>query len=279
MAQQIRVQQLYELLTQLGFLVDPIRRLIESDDSVVHKRLPYIRSQFQKELAIYRGAISEFVQFGDLNFSHEFSAVSSLLHQLGECAEMCQYPEHIEDAKRRFPELLAETQKALAAIPHDDPDVILPALSPFTTYLRLRATCATASRHLELFDAYLDDTVFHRYLADVPAAVQIVVVTNNKRMEGHKAQFGKAIVAISELFAIERPMTYRFVIDRTNQIHDRHLRVDNEVLHLGGSPKDASRKSPFTIGKLNRATQDQLDNAIARSEEWFGPNTTSHKQA
>jgi hypothetical protein len=134
-----------------------------------------------------------------------------------------------------------------------------------------------------LFDPYLSADVFHRYLRNLWDTTSITVVTNEKIMvapQGPQAvQRRDQIVAVSELLALERPTLYRFYV--TAQQHDRHLRADDSILHLGGSVKDASKTAPYTISTLD-ATQSNhsfLDRLISSATEWFGPNVTTHRRA
>ena len=86
------------------------------------------------------------------------------------------------------------------------------------------------------------------------------------------------IVAVSELLAKQYPGRYQFCV--SSEQHDRHIRVDDEVLHLGGSPKDAAKADYFTISNLDPVQSNHafLDGIISRATEWFGPSTPTHRR-
>ncbi|MBL4850824.1 MAG: hypothetical protein JKY90_00870 [Gammaproteobacteria bacterium] len=166
---------------------------------------------------------------------------------------------------------------AIKLIPADDPDTILPGGSPFQAYLRIRALCAGAISQVEIFDPWLDAQIYHLYVCEIGKEVAITVVTSKEIMEDNKYKTRRArIDAVSSLLAAERPDTYKFIV--TSEQHDRHLRVDGKILHLGGSLKDASKKAPYTITGLGSTQSNNqfLDSVIELGDEWFGPSTNTH---
>jgi hypothetical protein len=175
-----------------------------------------------------------------------------------------------------FPSLLLESEEALRDVPADDPDVILPPTSPFQTYMRLLAICGMTATRLDLFDPYLDAEVFDRYLPDVGKAVEITLVTASKNMRDARRR-GR-IVAISELVALERPAQYRLL--EAQSLHDRHLRADDKIFHLGGSAKDASTKDFYTITGTdgNQTLHSTLDGIVAGSNPWYRPGMPGHRR-
>jgi hypothetical protein len=178
------------------------------------------------------------------------------------------------NAQEYFARQLEWTKGAIRAVPCEDPDKIFPANSPFQTYLRLKAICSTAGSRVEVFDPYVDASVFHRYLAEVPASVPIVVVAGDGSMKDRRR---RELVAVSQLFAAERSTTYRFLVSAG--LHDRHLRADSTIYHVGGSLKDAAAKSPFSLSKHSSTETDaSLDGIIAGAVEWFGPSTPKHRR-
>src|SRR3954464_1564953 len=85
------------------------------------------------------------------------------------------------------------------------------------------------------------------------------------------------IVPVSELLSIERPHSYQFRV--TQQQHDRHMRIDNDIFHLGSSFNSAAKKAPYTISKLDPIQSNHafLDDVINKATKWFGPSTTTHR--
>jgi hypothetical protein len=168
--------------------------------------------------------VRRFCKVGTLNYNRECSAILWALSQFKDGIHRMVDPDRGLEARDVYVKRFRAIKNAIRAVPCDDPDEILPTESPFQSYLRLRPIFTGVATRLHVFDPYLDSTVYHRYLAEVPDTVPIVVVTGEANM---KASGGKAtrrrreLVAVSELFAAERPTTYRFLVSPA--LHDRHL--------------------------------------------------------
>jgi len=135
--------------------------------------------------------------------------------------------------------------------------------------------CCKANQRLQIFDPYLGVEPFHLYLAEVNDSVEVTVVTSSAIMDTDPTWKSKdvkrrdRIVTISELFSIEHPTSYQFRV--TQQQHDRHMRIDNDIFHLGSSFNSAAKKAPYTIGKLDPTQSNHtfLDGVINNAIEWF----------
>lgn len=196
------------------------------------------------------------------------------------CLGPLEHPEIRAEASKCLKEALQQTRDRIARVPIDPPSEILQA-SPFQTYVRLRELIGSAVGRVEVFDPYLDDVVYHRYLSGVDGSVNIVVVTTSENLGvGGTTKRALArrdrIVSVSEILAAERPSSYRLLA--ASGFHDRHLRIDGSVLHLGGSLKDASRSDPFTISALATDSAALLDQLVATADEWFGPTSSVHRR-
>jgi hypothetical protein len=205
MSEKSRIEERDELLTSLGLLVDPIRRLIFSTEEP-SPLIPYIRSQFQQDLVSFRQQATNYCRPRKHDFGTELDTILRESKRISDLLAEIQRPELRENVQQKFPQCLSKVQAAIRAVPCDDPGVMLPAESPLKTYFRLRAVCATASMRLELFDPYLSADVFHRYLRDLGDKTQTTVVTSEKVMlapQGQQAvQRRDQIVAVSELLAL-----------------------------------------------------------------------------
>ena len=86
------------------------------------------------------------------------------------------------------------------------------------------------------------------------------------------------ILAISELVAMERPAHYQLL--EAPSIHDRHIRADDKIYHIGGSAKDASKKDFYTITETdgNTALHAALDGIIAGSSPWYQSGMPKHRR-
>ena len=283
-ATKSRTEEREELLIGFALLVDPVRRLIDSGDDP-RSMIPYVRSQFDQDLNLFRDQVVAFCRPGKHRFERELDAILRAVSGIPDLIGALQEPESRERVRSRgFPDQVQRTKEAIRAVPCDDPATILPAESPYATYIRLRAICGGAGSRLELFDPYLEATTFHRYLPDLDGSVLVTVVTSTDVMDlglnppAAKASRRDRIVAVSELLGQQFPRRYQFRVSREQ--HDRHVRVDNTILHLGGSAKDAAKNHYFTISRLDptQSTHTFLDGIVHRSTEWFGPTVTIHRR-
>jgi hypothetical protein len=282
-----RTEERDDLLVALGMLVDPVRRLIDATDDP-RAKIPYVRSQFDQDLNQFREQIVAFCRPGKHRFEIELDAILRNLRGFGDFLGAIQYPEHRDNIRtQRFAEQLRRAQESIRAVPCEDPGMILPAESPYSTYLRLRAICSGAGSRLELFDPYIEAETFHRYLASLDGVASITVVTSSDIMAlpagilstSPRALRRDRIVAVSELLAQQFPARYQLRV--SGEQHDRHLRVDDTILHLGGSTKDAAKSDYFTISQLDptQSTHAFLDGIIVRAIEWFGPTVGVHRRS
>lgn len=282
MSEKSRTEERDDLLTGLGMLVDPIHRLMfETDDPL--KMIPYVRSQFQQDLGHFRTQVTKYCRPGKHNFDREIDVILREAKRFSELLDEFQRPELWRNSRDKFSNYLKAVRTAIGAVPCEDVGVMLPAESPLQTYYRLRAICSNATERLELFDPYLDADVFHRYLRETSEKTYLRIITSENIMVKPQGQQGMRrrdeIIAISELVALERANSYGFYV--TLQQHDRHLRVDNQIFHLGGSVKDASKRAPYTISLLDPTQSNHifLDGLISGADEWFGPNVKTHRHS
>ncbi len=163
--------------------------------------------------------------------------------------------------------------KAILDIPTEVSSEVLEARSPFQAYCKLKAFCETTNLKLVWVDPYIGAGLFHRYFSELPESVEVTLVT--KKRSG-SAEY-QEMLDISRLYAQERgPSKYQLRVETSN--HDRWLRCDDQIYHLGGSAKDAGKRSNFTITKLASTPENfqTLDNLITSAAELFGPTNTTH---
>jgi hypothetical protein len=272
-----RIEERDRLLIGLGMLLDPIHRLLFSEKDE-RARIPYVRSDFRKDMQHFRSEAMKFCRPDDHGFEVELDRILQQTEQCGSFVDAVLYPENIEGARGNFMQHLGHAQAAIRAVPCYDPGTILPSQSPYSTYIRLRAMFTAATRRLDLFDPFLDVDTFHRYLPTIPPSVHVTVVTSTKIMSVATNRRDR-IVAISELLAAQYPSRYQLRV--SSEEHDRHVRIDETILHLGGSVKDAGKQDYFTISHLApiQLTHDFLDRIIAQAAEWYGPAVKQHRRS
>jgi len=266
----------------VGLLVDPIRRLLADEDDRL-RRLPYVRSQFNADLAKFQGELSTFCTVGPHQFEVEYHRARRASNQFLTIFDQLQQGVPMDQVVSAFDVAMHTITTAIRAIPADEDDAILPAGSPFSAFLQIRALCAAADARLDLFDPYLDADSFHRYLADVPSSAIVTVVTDTRVLEPISGdtrglQRRDRIVAVSTLFAEQRPDRYRLLA--AAKLHDRHLRINDRVYHLGGSVKDAARSAAYSVTEMDSTTaiHGSLDSEISGATKWYPDTQNEHRR-
>jgi len=116
-------------------------------------------------------------------------------------------------------------------------EIIRPEARPFDAFRDIEEIVLSAKEELRVIDPYVDKSLFHLYLDDVPTDVDIKIIT--KHMYD---KFGE----VARLFKAQRP---HFEVGVSNQIHDRYLIVDKRAWIIGQSIKDAGKK-PLSIVEI-----------------------------
>ena len=271
-----RTETKFRLMRELGSVLDPIQRLLfnDAEPNPSRPRIAVVLAQYERDKDAWLHRVHDFCTINGMILEPYYRNIHNPIHQIS--IILREYATRLEIMKESFLVVRSSVESALIDVPTDDPDVMMPPESPFQTYLRLLGICGTAKTELELFDPYLDAEVFDRYLTDVGTGVEVVLVTeeNNMRIARRRDR----IIAISELVVFERPDSYRLL--EVPSIHDRHLRADHKIYHLGGSAKDASKTDFYSIIETdsNRTLHSTLDGIIAGSTPWYQPGMSFHRR-
>ena len=249
-----------------------------------HERLR-IEQQFKRDLKDWCERLDAFCDCMGVKYDFEYGEIVDLtqrLHLNLNCTTSLSSIELLQLCRRGLQANYFKTIEWIRAVPVDIGDIIFEPNNPYRSYLLFRSLCSNASRRIEIFDPYLDATVFHRYLSDIQSDVDVKVITDETIMLSRKKKdepIRDRIVAVSELLAHERPEHYRFLV--VPSLHDRHLRVDDDLFHLGGSMKDAAKNDPFTLGRLDTtdAVNTVLDGYVSAATPWYHPGLPNHRRS
>lgn len=268
---------------ELGFVLDAPRRLLydASNPNPSVTKLALVQSQYARELSDWVSSrFRPFITINGSEIAHFWNTVMGACHTV---SNILLGQERIEQKKSRFEAAVSEIRAAIRSIPADDPDVMVPPKSAFVAFRGLHAICATAATRLHLFDPYLDAQTFLLYFPDVSDVVELKVVSDQTILlpspTDRKRTFQRdRIVATSEILASERPSNYHFLM--VPSIHDRHVRADNKIFHLGGSVAHASLKDYYSITETdgNPALHATLDGIIASAMAWYQPGMPKHRR-
>ena len=254
-----------ELLTLLGMLIRPISDLLEDDSSGTAIR--HVRARFRADYKNLMQSVSVVCRPNpQLSYDEELIAVKRKAWQFDALMTALLDGRPREALLEEFHEIAAGTANLIRDIPADDLSSILPAASPFNAYQTLRALCGSAQERLELFDPYADGHTIVRYLSEAAPSVAVRLVTSSKAIGAKSAVHDSHLRSVADLFGQERGNLFSLLVNQ--DLHDRHLRVDDAIYHLGGSVKDAGRRSPYTITQVNDSptTSVALDQILAEAE-------------
>ena len=269
------------LLMELGRVVDVARRAL-ADDSASEARLAVAQAQYAEEFDRWvRGEFVEFCRIQGNIVKHFHNRVLAPGNYITGLIMAGRKPERRPEFRGELEKTIERVMQALLAIPADDLDFAAPAKSAFATYKRLRALCATATRHVHLLDPYLSARAFLLYFDEVPQNVEIKAVTDtsvmNPRRDPQMLFRRDQILAASELFATERRDHYSLI---TTDLHARHIRVDDRIFQLDGPAARAGMDHDYFIIETdgNPALQRTLDDRIGSGVVWCGPGVARHRR-
>lgn len=270
-----RKEEQAELMYKLGLLVSPLSNIVQNPDEYDASSRTRAGAKFFADLPEFQTAYTSFTR-GEAGhkYDSEWQGITVALAGLQDgIRKHLNEPEVLSTI---IDEKVSSAKQHILAIPTSIDSEVLMAYTPFSTYCALKDLCQTVGTQLAWVDRYMDAGLFYRYLRDVDVNVGVILVTwpEEKRDATEWEQF----LEVSRLYAAERGIEkYRLVV-HTDGIHDRWLYSDGEMYLLGGSVKDAGRKSDFTVSRLE-VTQD-LVNCLAAllntGTELFGPSNPDH---
>lgn len=145
--------------------------------------------------------------------------------------------------QRRFEARTQATRASLRAMigeleilsPKTESKAVYDSGDPFAFYSDLIQLLRIAKTSVLIVDAYFGRQIFDLYLADVPSAVQIDILTSI-----HSPELSKAL-PVAKLFQTSRS---NFAMRTSNVLHDRVIIIDGRCWVIGQSIKDAAHKKP-----------------------------------
>lgn len=167
--------------------------------------------------------------------------------------------------KATYQEIKRKIAAVITMVEVDWDSPIYAANTPFTVYNRVRDVIAGVKDRLEYHDRYLRDDFFYLYLRHVDSEVKIRLVTTEGRNTPRDAFGIKGIIHVSNLFRQEFSH-YQLVEVTASDIHDRFLRVDDNIFNLGPGVT-AAGKSPTIFANVNNSAQEHqiLDDVISKA--------------
>ncbi len=133
------------------------------------------------------------------------------------------------------------------------------ANTPFTSYLRIKESIVSVKQRLHYFDRYLTPDFFTLFLASVEKTVSIRLVTT-----AGNAQYGVASVAAVSALAQQQFADYQLIEVAPTNLHDRNLRVDDQIFTLGpGVDRAGMALTNFGPSDSSSEAHNEFDRIIA----------------
>ena len=163
-----------------------------------------------------------------------------------------QFKLEFEKAKENFSRFLGD-------VPVQWEPEIFEANTPFTSYLRIKQCFAVVNVRIHYFDRYLKPEFYQLFLSSLGKSVEIRLVTTTG-----KSGYGiKAVTPVSGLFRKEFS-DYELIEVDPERIHDRNLRVDNQIFTLGpGVDRVGFALTNFGPSDVSSSAHSALDEIIA----------------
>jgi hypothetical protein len=264
------------MLDQLGQLFGPILNVVANPQSYDLEEKRRIAARFYAEYKTFTQRVEQFCK-GEPHH-HYLAELNKILVAIFDLVNR-SYNEKGYDLFENAPATHGTILEALCSIPTPIDSTIHDAVTSFSTYCLVRDLCLTSDKHIFWMDRYFDQSLFARYLADVPksAAVTLITYPESKCKGAADKQRYADFMGGSKLYAAERgPTGYRLVTD--DGFHDRLLRCNDKLFTLGGSIKDLGNGITFTLAKLDSTTENakRIDDSVLKAVEVFGPSQPHH---
>ncbi len=271
-----RKREQAEMLDRLGQLFGPVLKVTANPKDYDSEEKRRIAARFYAEHGRFNEQLEKFCK-GEPHHHYLAELQQMLMAVMTLVNRSCNSKDY--DLFEQAPTTHAVVLDALCSIPMPIDSTIHDAATPFSTYCLVRDLCSTANGQILWMDRYFDQSVFARYLAEVPKSAVVTLITYpESNCKGRKDEQRYAdFMAVSKLYAAERgPTGYRLMTD--DGFHDRLLRCNDKLFSLGGSVKDLGNDSTFTLAKLDSTPDNhkKFDDAVAGAIEVFGPNQPVH---
>lgn len=235
--QNLKAAQAQQLIYDFGILIQPFEELARDSG------LPSI-SDYRVAIAKVRSGdpewrkqVREFTTFApDLFLNQEFQHLSHVperfWNKLAPALNDAYWPEHLESLHVDFQKQVTDLRKnfldCLNRVPIDWEPVIFQANTPFTAYLRIKEVLAVINERLHYFDRYLKPDFFDLFLRAVNRDVSVRLVTT-----AGSGDYGVHSIMAVSLLACQEFSDYQLVEVEASKMHDRNLRIDNQIFSLG----------------------------------------------
>lgn len=265
MNEQDKAAQRANVVYQFGIQMGPLTKLAEASNPPRAAEYHVAVAQARHDYQNWTREVYRFATVGQYTFQHIANDIlQGLNHLINEMSNMAM--SNRDDASRQSAlKVLAKmcrdgTLAAIDQMPIEWTARLLAQGTQFSTYLAIRDALATAKTRMHYFDRYLDVDFFNVYLRDISRSIEIRLVTTRGNVN-----YGVTNVQYLSALASAEFTNYKLIQCMPDDLHDRNLRIDDKVFHLGTSIKDAGDKpTNFALGDSTSHGHSVLD-AIMQS--------------
>lgn len=263
----LKASQRSQLIYEFGILIQPLEELARAEQPPSLHDCRLAIAKVQAGDALWRPQVREFTTFApDIFFNQEYQEISHVPERcLGALRDVINDPElqsnpirlkarfgyEVKTARERFFEYIGR-------ITIEWEPVVFEANTPLTSYLRIKETIVLVKQRLHYFDRYLKPDFFPLFLVSMDNAVSIRLVTTTGN-----AEYGVTGVAAVSNLAQQQFADYQLIEVVPTDLHDRNLRVDDQIFSLGpGVDRAGMALTNFGPSDSSQTAHDQFDQII-----------------
>lgn len=257
-----------QLIYEFGILIQPIEELARAEQPPSAYDYRIAIAKVQAGDGAWRQQVEQFTTFAsDMRFSQEYQDISHFPERCwGVLKGIINDPVLQNDPNQLKVRVGNEVRNArekffeyIDRIPIEWEPVVFEANTPFTSYLRIRESIVSVKHRLHYFDRYLKPDFFTLFLGSVDNTVAVRLVTT-----AGNARYGVAGVAAVSNLARQQFADYQLIEVATTDLHDRNLRVDDQIFSLGpGVDRAGMALTNFGPSDSSTDAHNEFDRIIA----------------
>lgn len=254
-----KATQKERVILEFGILIQPIAEIAKRQQAPSEAEHRTALAKVGAGDAAWRHSVRELCTFAyDVFFNNEFQEISHAAERLLRDLKSfpTNYENHLESHLKHF-------HDSLSRVPVDWEPEIFEANTPFTSYLRINETMSSITNRIEYFDRYLKPDFYRLFLRYVPRGVSVALVTTAGKSGTNG--FGVAEVSAVSNLARQEFDDYKLLQIDPQELHDRNLRVDDQVFTLGpGTDRAGLALTNFGPSDSSPQAHAQFDAIIAK---------------
>jgi hypothetical protein len=256
------------LIYEFGILIQPLEELARAKQAHSLNEYRIAIAKVHAGDGAWRQQVAAFTTFApDIFFSQEYQDISHVPERcrsaLKEIINDPVLQNNLNQLKGRADQEVANARERffeyIDRIPVKWEPVVFEANTPFTSYLRIKESIVSVKQRLHYFDRYLKPDFFPLFLASVENTISIRLVTT-----AGNSQYGVASVTAVSNLARQQFSNYQLIEVAPTDLHDRNLRVDDQIFSLGpGVDRAGIALTNFGPSDSSLEAHNEFDRIIA----------------